>query len=97
MVSKNTERQIAFRAQGRCEKCRTSLVGRTSHLHHINGNNKDDRLENLILLCPNCHDQVHNGKLTKAEIQSEGTITLAPFKALSEASKKAFDVVYGRK
>ena len=24
-------------------------------LHHINGNNRDNRLENLLLLCPNCH------------------------------------------
>ena len=24
-------------------------------LHHINGNNSDNRLENLRLLCPNCH------------------------------------------
>lgn len=24
-------------------------------LHHINGDNTDNRLENLILLCPNCH------------------------------------------
>ena len=24
-------------------------------LHHINGNNTDNRLENLHLLCPNCH------------------------------------------
>ena len=24
-------------------------------LHHINGNNTDNRLENLVLLCPNCH------------------------------------------
>lgn len=24
-------------------------------LHHINGNNKDHRLDNLQLLCPNCH------------------------------------------
>jgi transposase-like protein/5-methylcytosine-specific restriction endonuclease McrA len=26
-------------------------------LHHVNGDGKDNRLENLALLCPNCHSQ----------------------------------------
>ena len=29
-------------------------------LHHINGNNKDNRLSNLMLLCPNCHALTDN-------------------------------------
>ena len=29
-------------------------------LHHINGNNRDNRLENLQMLCPNCHSQTDN-------------------------------------
>lgn len=29
-------------------------------LHHINGNPNDNRLENLQLLCPNCHSQTDN-------------------------------------
>ena len=29
----------------------------TLELEHINGNNTDNRLENLKILCPNCHSQ----------------------------------------
>ena len=41
-----------------CEQC--SLIewqGKPIplELHHINGNNRDNRIENLVLLCPNCH------------------------------------------
>jgi hypothetical protein len=29
-------------------------------LHHVNGEGTDNRLENLVLLCPNCHAQTAN-------------------------------------
>lgn len=32
----------------------------TLQLHHVNGNPADDRIENLQILCPNCHSQTHN-------------------------------------
>jgi 5-methylcytosine-specific restriction endonuclease McrA len=37
------------------------------HLDHINGKNKDHRLENLRFLCPNCHSQTDTycGRNTK--------------------------------
>lgn len=44
----------------KCEICGiTEWLGNpiTLQLHHINGNPLDDRLENLQILCPNCHSQ----------------------------------------
>lgn len=46
-----------------CEKCGISEWNDMPimlELHHINGNHFDNRLENLLLLCPNCHSQTSN-------------------------------------
>lgn len=32
----------------------------TLHIHHINGEKRDNRLKNLTFLCPNCHSQTDN-------------------------------------
>ena len=50
-----------------CSECKISKWNNkpiTLQLHHINGNNKDNRFENLCLLCPNCHTQTdtYSGK-----------------------------------
>jgi DNA-binding CsgD family transcriptional regulator len=47
----------------RCEACGISEWLEqpiTMELHHRNGDGLDDRLENLQLLCPNCHSQTEN-------------------------------------
>lgn len=44
--------------QNRCEECGlTAWRGRplSMALHHVNGDGRDNRLDNLQLLCPNCH------------------------------------------
>lgn len=43
-----------------CGWCKTSPDGRLPlELDHINGDRKDNRIENLRILCPNCHSLTH--------------------------------------
>lgn len=47
----------------RCERCGIEdWQGKplSMHLHHINGDGGDNRLENLEMLCGNCHSQTEN-------------------------------------
>jgi DNA-binding transcriptional ArsR family regulator len=49
--------------ENRCEECRlTEWSGKPLNmaLHHVNGDGRDNRLENLKFLCPTCHAQTPN-------------------------------------
>ena len=46
-----------------CEQCHLSVWQGHQiplEIHHLNGNNIDNRIENLKLLCPNCHALTNN-------------------------------------
>ncbi len=46
-----------------CEQCNNTIWNQkpiSLELNHINGNHDDNRIENLEILCPNCHAQTDN-------------------------------------
>ena len=63
-----------------CYKCGSGPIYNNKplnlHLDHINGNHSDNTLENLRILCPNCHSQTDNfcGKNKKSHIKNKDKI-----------------------
>lgn len=69
---------IALRGR-KCENCGlTEWLGQPINLeiHHKNGDRSDNSLENLIILCPNCHSYTENFcyKTKKARVKDEDFI-----------------------
>lgn len=78
--SKLLERLIkAGYKERKCEKCGiTEWMGKeiVFHLHHKDGNHINNKLDNLEVLCPNCHSQTDTfaGKNSKKNINKKEKI-----------------------
>jgi hypothetical protein len=53
-----------------CTNCGFSKWPSILQFHHIDKNRKNDSLDNLMVLCPNCHSALHHVKSAKIEIKS---------------------------
>lgn len=43
-----------------CQRCAKDISGKKKHhIHHVNGDHYYNTLENLITLCPSCHQKTH--------------------------------------
>lgn len=87
----------------KCERCGiTDWCGEpiSLQLHHINGCHTDNRIENLQILCPNCHSQtenfcrkknfiIRNKRVTEKEFDIEQILLLYKnFGSLEKVAKK---------
>jgi hypothetical protein len=61
MGNEAVKRRLLYERGHRCEQCGVGDVWNNKplmvELDHINGDNKNNKVDNLRLLCPNCHSQ----------------------------------------
>ncbi len=72
-----------------CEKCKLKEWNNKPiplELNHINGINDDNRIENLEILCPNCHAQTNNfrGKNILSALSEKKEVEYRKFKEAPE-------------
>jgi len=67
-MPKYTRMKILQRARDRCENpdCRQDV---RPHIHHIDGDNSNNNLSNLIALCPNCHTSAHHVVYSNSQLR----------------------------
>ena len=65
-IPKEIRRKLLVFSRHECCICNDRIV--RNHIHHINSDPSDNREDNLILLCPNCHTQADNRFFEKKEL-----------------------------
>ena len=75
--------------KGKCWKCKKSFkqMGVRKIVHHKNLNPKDNRIINLVLVCPNCHDKIHQ-KEKKVRVRTTDTLGFTDYKVVKKTVKK---------
>jgi hypothetical protein len=65
----NLRTEVYYRSLQRCENPFCRYKGNI-HIHHIDMNNSNNKLFNLIALWPNCHLDAHAGKLVVTQLHN---------------------------
>lgn len=64
--------KLIKRQQGRCEYCGLRLTAvDVIEMHHRNGNRKENRYTNLVLLHAHCHDRLHGEGINDNDLRAE--------------------------
>jgi len=58
-VPLGVQKKLFVRCRGFCERGGEDLAFFEPEIHHRDRNRENNRLDNLLVLCPNCHSQMH--------------------------------------
>lgn len=94
-IPRSLRTKLLLRCRGKCEVCGLDFVkeGVRPHFHHKDGNPKNNKPSNLIVVCPNCHSKLHKWKTVEERdmfgfvVKKRKLVTIKPKK--QKASKKS--------
>jgi hypothetical protein len=89
-IKGGTRTNILADSGAKCQNCKHSLKGLKPHIHHKNGNPKDNRKSNLILVCPNCHSKLHRNMKPKSGAPKKGNTWVNPLTGKKEKVQPLF-------
>lgn len=71
VLKKTAYRKLAFdNLPHVCDECGYKEIIDILEVHHVNFNHSDDFLDNLQILCPNCHRETHYMARIEGEIDA---------------------------
>jgi len=59
------QKQLLIKSKGKCMWCRKQPP---QEIHHIDGNPRNNKPDNLIALCGTCHNRATNREITKEQL-----------------------------
>jgi hypothetical protein len=88
-VRSSDKKHLLDYQNGKCFTCKKSFKQMKVRpiLHHKNLNPKDNRISNMILVCPNCHDKIHQ-KQQKVRIKTKDAFGLTTYKVVKRGVKR---------
>ncbi len=85
-IPKQTEKRAFQEVGSACAFCRESEIA-SLQVHHIDGDPSNNDLENLIVVCSNCHGKITEGVTSQADVMMQKRMVQAG--ALGDTSKPA--------
>jgi len=69
-VSALTSKKLYQEADNRCPFCGVADVA-VLEIHHIDGDPSNNQIENLIVVCGNCHSKITRGEISPADVHAK--------------------------
>ncbi len=69
-VSALTSKKLYQEADNRCPFCGVADVA-VLEIHHIDGDPSNNKIENLIVVCGNCHSKITRGEISPADVHAK--------------------------